>query len=191
MLGRAAGRDHRDHTLARGNFDLLLRDEVERVAHSEVQRILDELDRHDAELLGDILRHIACKLHGDGHRRQVDEPDAELHLQRLDELLLRDKAGVVYQEKRAIAINFFLKIVNNVQYFSPFRTYFTIHISFFLKFIVHFLPSADSSPVFCGNASPFPLFFQSFLAKQQEKPGKFPLNVPWFCAKFTLSIKCF
>lgn len=92
MLGRAAGRDHRDHTLARGNFDLL-RDEVERVAHSEVQRILDELDRHDAELLGDILRHIACKLHGDGHRRQVDELDAELHLQRLDELLLRDKAG--------------------------------------------------------------------------------------------------
>ena len=191
MLGRAAGRDHRDHTLARGNFDLLLRDEVERVAHSEVQRILDELDRHDAELLGDILRHIACKLHRYGHRRQVDELDAELHLQRLDELLLRDKAGVVYQEKRAIAINFFLKIVNNVQYFSPFRTYFTIHISFFLKFIVHFLPSADSSPVFCGNASPFPLFFQSFLAKQQEKPGKFPLNVPWFCAKFTLSIKCF
>ena len=85
----------------------------------------------------------------------------------------------------------FLKIVNNVQYFSPFRTYFTIHISFFLKFIVHFLPSADGSPVFYGNASPFPLFFQSFLAKQQEKPGKFPLNVPWFCAKFTLSIKCF
>jgi len=46
-------------------------------------------------------------------------------------------------------------------------------------------------PFFCGTASPFPLFFQSFLAKQQEKPGKFPLNVPWFCAKFTLSIKYF
>ena len=191
MLGRAAGRDHRDHTLARGNFDLRLRNEVERVAHSEVQRILDELDRHGAELLGDILRHIACKLHGDRHRRQVDELDAELHLQRLDELLLRDKAGVVYQEKCAIAINFFLKIVNNLQYFSPFRTYFTIHISFFLKFIVHFLPSADGSPVFLRKRLPFPLFFQSFLAKQQEKPGKFPLNVPWFCAKFTLSIKCF
>jgi hypothetical protein len=191
VLGRAAGRDHRDHTLARGNFDLLLRDEVERVAHSEVQRILDELDRHDAELLGDILRHIAYKLHGDGHRRQVDELDAELHLQRLDELLLCDKAGVVYQEKCAIAINFFLKIVNNVQYFSPFRTYLQPIFLFSSNLSCIFYRPLTALPFFCGNASPFPLFFQSFLAKQQEKPGKFPLNVPWFCAKFTLSIKCF
>ena len=124
-------------------------------------------------------------------KRAFNEAVDKADRRRLDELLLRDKAGVVYQEKCAIAINFFLKIVNNLQYFSLFCTYFTIHISFFLKFIVHFLPSADGSPFFCGNASPFPLFFQSFLAKQQEKPGKFPLNVPWFCAKFTLSIKCF
>lgn len=176
MLGRAAGRDHRDHTLARGNFDLLLRDEVERVAHSEVQRILDELDRHDAELLGDILRHIAYKLHGDGHRRQVDELDAELHLQRLDELLLCDKAGVVYQEKCAIAINFFLKIANNLQYFSPFRTYFTIHISFFLKFIVHFLPSADGSPVFFAEPlHPFRSFFNHF-RQSSRNTGKISLE---------------
>ena len=33
--------------------------------------------------------------------------------------------------------------------------------------------------------------FQLLPAKQQETLGKFPLNVPWFCAKFTLSIKCF
>lgn len=176
MLGRAAGRDHRDHTLARGNFDLLLRDEVERVAHSEVQRILDELDRHDAELLGDILRHIAYKLHGDGHRRQVDELDAELHLQRLDELLLCDKAGVVYQEKCAIAINFFLKIVNNLQYFSPFRTYFTIHISFFLKFIVHFLPSADGSPVFLRKRFALSALFSIISGKTAGKTGKISLE---------------
>lgn len=174
MLGRAAGRDHRDHTLARGNFDLLLRDEVERVAHSEVQRILDELDRHDAELLGDILRHIAYKLHGDGHRRQVDELDAELHLQRLDELLLRDKAGVVYQEKCAIAINFFLKIVNNVQYFSPFRTYFTIHISFFLKFIVHFYRPLTALPFFAETLRPFRSFFNHFWQNSRKNRENFP-----------------
>ena len=106
LHGFARG-DHRHDLLMADGFELLLREEVQRVAHGDEQLVADELDRHDAELLGDILRHIACKLHGDGHRRQVDELDAELHLQRLDELLLRDKAGVVYQEKCAIAINFF------------------------------------------------------------------------------------
>ena len=102
-----------------------------------------------------------------------------------------DKAGVVYQEKCAIAINFFLKIVNNVQYFSPFRTYLQPIFLFSSNLSCIFYRPLTALPFFCGNASPFPLFFQSFLAKQQEKSGKYPLNVPWFCAKFTLSIKCF
>ena len=119
--------------------------------------------------------------------KAVDKADRR----RLDELLLRDKAGVVYQEKCAIAINFFLKIVNNVQYFSPFRTYLQPIFLFSSNLSCIFYRPLTALPFFCGNASPFPLFFQSFLAKQQEKPGKFPLNVPWFCAKFTLSIKCF
>jgi hypothetical protein len=111
-----------------------------------------------------------------GHRRQVGELDAELHLQRLDELLLRDKAGVVYQEKCAIAINFFLKIVNNLQYFSPFRTYFTIHISFFLKFIVHFLPSADGSPVFLRKRFALSALFSIISGKTAGKTGKISLE---------------
>ena len=52
---------------------------------------MHELDRHDAFLLGDVLRD---QIH---HRRidlglvEVNEVDTELHTQRLDQLCLRDE----------------------------------------------------------------------------------------------------
>lgn len=109
-------------------------------------------------------------------KRAFNEAVDKADRRRLDELLLRDKAGVVYQEKCAIAINFFLKIVNNVQYFSPFRTYFTIHISFFLKFIVHFLPSADGSPVFLRKHFALSALFSIISGKTAGKTGKISLE---------------
>ena len=105
-------------------------------------------------------------------KRAFNEAVDKADRRRLDELLLRDKAGVVYQEKCAIAINFFLKIVNNLQYFSPFRTYFTIHISFFLKFIVHFLPSADGSPVFLRKRFALSALF-SIISGKPKKTHRF------------------
>ena len=73
-------------------------------------------------------------------------------------------------------INFFLKIDNNLQYFSPFRTYFTIHISFFLKFIVHFLPSADGSPVFLRKRFALSALFSIISGKTAGKTGKISLE---------------
>ena len=54
----------------------------------------------------------------------------------------------------------------------------------------HIVHRAELEGLVDIDAARLPLF-QLLPAKQQEKPGKFPLNVPWFCAKFTLSIKCF
>ena len=74
----------------------------------------------------------------------------------------------------AIAINFFLKIVNNVQYFSPFRTYFTIHISFFLKFIVHFYRPLTALPFFAETLRPFRSFFNHFWQNSRKNRENIP-----------------
>ena len=52
----------------------------------------------------------------------------------------------LYIRKMRYCYKLFSKIVNNPQHFSPFCTYFTIHISFFLKFIVHFYRPLTALP---------------------------------------------
>ena len=114
LLGRAARGDHRDDAAAGGGLDLLLRDEVQRVAHGKVQRVLHELDGHDTEPLGDVLRHILCKLDRDGHRRQVDKLDTKLNLQGLDQVLLGDK--LIFDQHIAKALlRFLLQLERLVQ----------------------------------------------------------------------------
>ena len=66
LLGRAVRGDHRDHALARGGLDLLLRDEVQRIAHREVEGVAHQLHRHHAVFLRQRARHIFRQLHRNG-----------------------------------------------------------------------------------------------------------------------------
>jgi hypothetical protein len=86
--------DHRNHALARGGLDLLLRDEVQRIAHREVEGVAHQLHRHHAVFLRQRARHIFRQLHRNGDRREIDELHTELYFQRLDELLLGDDAAL-------------------------------------------------------------------------------------------------
>ena len=94
LLGRAVRGDHRNHALARGGLDLLLRDEVQRIAHREVEGVAHQLHRHHAVFLRQRARHIFRQLHRNGYRREIDELHTELYFQRLDELLLGDDAAL-------------------------------------------------------------------------------------------------
>ena len=83
---------HGHHLLAHGLADFLDRVEVERVAHGEVELVLLHAHRDDRVLLGDVLRDDGGQLRRDIDFAEVYVFDTELHLQRFDELILRDDA---------------------------------------------------------------------------------------------------
>ena len=89
-LDGGLGGDHRDHLPPDGFPDLFNGVEVQRVVHGEVELVLHRLDRHDLILPRDVLRKHLGQLRGNVDLGQVDILDAELHLQRLDQFVLRD-----------------------------------------------------------------------------------------------------
>ena len=106
LLRGAAGGDHGDDLLAGGGLQLLLGNEVQRVAHGHVQLVLYQLDGDDAVFFGDGAGDVFGQLHGDGDAGQVDVVHAQLHLQRVDELVLGDDAAVDEQVAQALAAGF-------------------------------------------------------------------------------------
>ena len=95
-IDRAADRllrcEHRDDAPARDILRLLNRVEIQRVGHRQEQRILHHPHRDDLLLLRERLRDVLRHLRVDLGLCQVDEVDAELHLQSVDQLGLRDVA---------------------------------------------------------------------------------------------------
>ena len=112
---RLAGGDHGHHPLAGGGFDLLHGDEVQRVAHGQIDGVAVHADRDHVVLPGDVFgEHLRHLRRGDG-LGEVDELNAQLELQRLDKLLLGDKAvfrqnvaqalfGALLQRERAVQL---------------------------------------------------------------------------------------
>ena len=92
MLDGVLGREDRDHLASDGLADLFNGIEVQRVAHREIQLVLDRADRDDRILLGDVLGNDLGKLGGYIDFCKIDELDAELHLQRFNQLLLGNDA---------------------------------------------------------------------------------------------------
>ena len=91
-LNHGAVGHHGHHLLAHGLAHLFDRVEVERVAHGEVELILLDAHRNDGILLGDIPRHNGGQLRRDVDLAEIYILNAELHLQGLDELVLRNDA---------------------------------------------------------------------------------------------------
>ena len=86
-------RGHHGHdALAGGVLHRLDGHEVQRVAHGQVHVLGRGSHGHHVVLPGHVLRHHAAHLGVEVDGGKVHELDAQLHLQRLDELRLRDDA---------------------------------------------------------------------------------------------------
>ena len=92
LLHGLPGGDHRHHLLVGGVLDLLLGHKVQGVAHGHIQFVLHQLHRHHAVAPGDGTGYEFGHFQRNGHGGQVDIIHAQLHLQGLDELLLRNEA---------------------------------------------------------------------------------------------------
>ena len=92
LLHCLAGGNHGNDSLPGGSLDLLLRHEVQRVAHGKVQRIRRRPHRHHAEAPGDVLRHEFRQLYRKRYLRQVNKFNAELNFQRVNQAFLRNEA---------------------------------------------------------------------------------------------------
>ena len=98
------GHGHHGHHLAPGGLaDLLNGVEVQRVAHGDVKLVAVQPHGHHLVLLGDVLGHHLDQLGRYVHLAQVDELDAQLHLQRLDQLALGDDAVFLQHGAQALA----------------------------------------------------------------------------------------
>ena len=116
MLDGVLGREDRDHLASDGLADLFNGIEVQRVAHREIQLVLDNADRDDRILLGDVLGNNLGKLGGNIDFCKIDELDAELHLQRFNQLLLGNDA-VGNQHLAETALLFLLQCEALFQFF--------------------------------------------------------------------------
>ena len=74
-----------------GLADLLNGVKIQRILHGKIQLVADNAHRYDIVLLRDILGDHLGQLRRDHLLRQIHELDAQLHLQRLDQVALRDK----------------------------------------------------------------------------------------------------
>ena len=83
---------HRHHLAAYSLTNLLNGIEVQRVAHGKVELVLDHPHGDDLILLGDVLRQHLSHLNGDIDFCQVNVFDTQLHLQRINQIILRDDA---------------------------------------------------------------------------------------------------
>ena len=109
-------RHHGDNPLADRLFDFACREKVQRIAHSQIERILFHTDRDHVMLSGQIARQGLRHIRGNGDFRQIDKLNAQLHLKRLDQLRLCDNTVVNQHGSQTIAAGF-LQLHTAFQFF--------------------------------------------------------------------------